>query len=130
MLTPEQKSKLEPLIHHEKYGKILIEVMKSWETTNPSKRIFGIRLAKNLKNWEVDPLYDNRCCLIGAALSGKRTNMASYCKSISDNYSVLHNDTENLVNGFDQNCSLYSLRSSEAYIFGSQVSEIIFGKVS
>lgn len=128
MLTPDQKEKLELLTHHEKYGKLLIEAIKSWETTNPSKRIFGIKLAKNFENWEIDSFYDDRCCLIGAALSGKKANMSSFVKSIVDNYSILYAETENLINGFDQIDS-NSFCSSGAYDFGKQVSEIIFGKM-
>lgn len=126
MLTPEQKSKLEPLIHHEKYGKILIEAMKSWEKTNPVRRCFGIEL-KESNTWGLNKFPRKWCCLIGAALLDKQSNVNHYVKSAADIYSVFLNEIENLIGGFDQNSPSCS---SDAYDFGRQVSEIIFGKVS
>lgn len=123
MLTPEQKSKLELLTHHEKYGKILIEAIKSWELSKPMRRLFGIRFADT---WKLEPFSNNCCCLIGAALLYKPANVNNYCQSITDNFSISVNETENLINGFDQN---HSFCSSEAYNFGRQVSEIIFGEI-
>lgn len=123
MLTPEQKSKLEPLTHHEKYGKILIEAMRSWETTKPARRIFGIKFSYT---WQLEPFSNQNCCLIGAALLYKKANVNSYCESFEDTYLVSSHETENLISGFDQS---HSFSSSEAYDFGRQVSEIIFGEI-
>ena len=129
MLTPEQKSKLEPLTHHEKYGKILIEAMKSWETIRPERRCFGIDL-KESNIWELykfaNEFANECCCLIGAALLDKKSNVNHYVVSAVDIYSVLPNEIENLIGGFDQDSSF---SSSEAYDFGLQVSEIIFGEI-
>lgn len=126
MLTPEQKFKLEPLTHHKKYGKILIEAMKSWETTKPTRRCFGIDLTKSNDTWRLCKFSNKCCCLIGASLLDKKSNVNHFVRSAVEIYSVFPNEIENLISGFDQN---YSFCSSEAYDFGRQISEIIFGKI-
>lgn len=129
MLTQDQKLKLEPLTHHEKYGKLLIEAMRSWETIRPERRCFGIDL-KESNTWGlykfVNKFANKCCCLIGAALLDKKSNVNHYVASAVDIYSVLPNEIENLIGGFDQDSSF---SSSEAYDFGRQVSEIIFGEI-
>lgn len=119
MLTPEQKSKLEPLTHHEKYGKILIEAIKSWEKTIPTRHMFGIKFENN---WKLEPFAHKCCCLIGAALLDKKAVVNNFSKSIAYTYQITEYESDQLIAGFDQNT--YS--NSEAFRFGKSISKIIF----
>jgi len=120
MLTQEQKDQLEPLTKHEKFGKLLIEAIKTWETIKPSRRIWG--LLKNKNVWELSS--NNCCCLIGAALIGKESKVDNYISSTSDNYELSFDVIEDLVSGFDK--SIYDT-GSEACNFGKAVSDIVIG---
>ena len=120
MLTEIQKSKLEPLTHHEKYGKLLIDAMKTWETIHPKQREFGVFRGKDSK-WEAD--YETGCCLIGAAIAGKDSQDDRFAV-ITKSFSFEEKDIWVLSDGFD----VHSNDESEAWLFGKTVSDIVFGK--
>lgn len=119
MLTQDQKLKLEPLTHHEKYGKLLIDAMKTWENFYPKQREFGVFRGKESK-WEA---YENGCCLIGAAIVGKDSHY-DRCTAVMKSFLFEEKDIWTLTNGFDGHCD----NESEAWLFGKTVSDIVFGK--
>lgn len=118
MLTENQKSKLEPLTHHEKYGKLLFDAIKTWETIHPKQREFGVFRGKDSK-WEADS--EIGCCLIGAAITGKDSTMLI---EVSEYFPIEQKDMWRLSDGFDD----HSNNESEAWLFGKTVSDIVFGK--
>jgi hypothetical protein len=122
MLTKNQKSKLEPLTHHEKYGKLLADAIKTWETVHPKQREFGVFRGTDSK-WETDS--EIGCCLLGAAVAGKdsRNNMFM---SLIKSFSLEEKDIWPISDGFDG----HSDDKSEAWLFGKTVSDIVFGKIS
>ena len=120
MLTEIQKLKLEPLTHHEKYGKLLINAMKTWETIHPKQREFGVFRGKDSK-WEADS--EIGCCLIGAAITGKNSRHERICTAIKY-FSLDRKDMWSLSDGFDD----HSTNDSEAWLFGKTVSDILFEK--
>ncbi len=129
MLTQDQKSKLKSLTCHEKYGKLLIEAMKTWETTHPKQRAFGVVRGKDEK-WEVnygewETNYEVGCCLIGAAIVGKKSVYDTALEvAIAEFFLFDKKDTWVLSDGFDG----HSNDESEAWFFGKNVSDILFMK--
>jgi hypothetical protein len=119
MLTQTQKDKLGPLTKHEKYGKLLIDAMKTWETIHPKQREFGVFRGKDSK-WEADS--EIGCCLIGAAIAGKDSNMLIEVSV----FSIEQKEMWVLSDGFDD----HSNNESEAWLFGKTVSDIVFEKES
>lgn len=120
MLTENQKLKLEPLTHHEKFGKLLIDAMKTWETIHPKQREFGVFRGKDSK-WEA--YCETGCCLIGAAVSGKNSKH-EIIVAIMREYELDKRIIWVLSDGFDS----HSNDESEAWLFGKTVSDIVFGK--
>jgi len=120
MLTQDQKSKLEPLTKHEKFGKLLIEAIKTWEVIHPKQREFGVFKGKEFK-WEADS--ETGCCLIGAAITGKDSRHERICTA-TDCFSLDRKDLWALSDGFDD----HSIDESEACLFGKTVSDIVFEK--
>jgi hypothetical protein len=126
MLTPEQKSKLEPLTHHEKYGKLLIEAMKTWETTTPKQKTWGVTRFDDkynlLDKWELRK-DSNECCLIGASMIEKSFTEYEIVESANDCFKL--DDTAwDLICGFDSFDDLEF--SNEANKFGRQVADMLF----
>ena len=116
MLTEDQKTQLESLTKHERYGQPLLDAMKTWETSSPKNYIFGL---KNYSvNWE---LCADCCCLVGASLVNKKRELDGIVDSVSEIFSLTNEEVWSLSNGFDRNlCS-----NDEAYAFGEQVAEIV-----
>lgn len=125
MLTQNQKDKLEPLTHHEKFGKLLIEAMKTWETATPKRKTWGATRFDDkynlLDKWELRK-YSNECCLIGASIIGKSTK-DGIVESANDCFK-LDNTAWDLICGFDSSDDWES--SNEAIKFGRQVADILF----
>lgn len=131
MLTQEQKDRLNLLTSHERYGQLLIDAMKTWETATPKQLTYGItRCVENHEagcfttKYDIDPCYDNCCCLIGGALVGKCSDDSSYRDSIMNIYNLSESEFESLIKGFDLDDEI----NNEAYRFGKSVSAIIFMK--
>ena len=120
MLTQNQKDKLEPLTNHEKYGKLLIDAIKTWETIHPKQREFGVFKGKDSK-WEADS--ETGCCLIGAAIAGKDSQDDRFLV-ITKSFLFEEKDIWPISDGFDG----HSNDESEAWLFGKTVSDIVFGK--
>lgn len=120
MLTQDRKLKLEPLTHHPKYGKLLIDAMKTWETIYPKQREFGVFRGKDSK-WEAD--YETGCCLIGAAIAEKDSQDDMFLV-VTKSFLFEEKDIWVLSDGFDN----HSNDESEAWLFGKTVSDIVFGK--
>lgn len=135
MLTQEQKNKLEPLTKHKRFGKLLIDAMKTWETAIPKQKTYGVtRWVENCEidtlsvSYTFDPNYNNCCCLIGGALLGKSSN-DGYVDSIINNFELVEFEIDCLIKGFDLNVEFEKeLNNNEAYRFGKSVSAIIFAK--
>lgn len=134
MLTPEQKSKLKPLTHHEQYGKLLLNAMKTWETTNPSRGTFGITDYKinddiSLESEKLDYfILDNgcKCCLIGASLLGRKS-FSGFNSALKEEYGLSSDEKIAIIDGFDAP-NAYSIYSDyDAFLFAKNVSEILFG---
>ena len=126
MLTQDQKEELEPFTKHEKFGKLLIEAMKTWETVDPRSG-FGIdRWESNgypLKFWKLDS-YNNGCCLLGASILGKDST-GSYIESVEKEFQIKREIAWDLSDGFEKcHCST----ETEASLFGEQVSDIVFNR--
>lgn len=124
MLTLEQKEKLEPLTHHEKYGKILIDAMKTWETVTPNTGIFGVRIISNTFTL----LNNSTCCLIGASLAGK-TAIESDDLSTESFKSLKLNEIVmwDIIRGFDSFRNQINIKS-EPFIFGRTVADIVLSE--
>jgi hypothetical protein len=120
MLTQTQKNKLEPLTKHEKFGKLLIDAMKTWEFIHPKQREFGVFRGKDSK-WEAD--FETGCCLIGAAITGK-DSLNDRFGTVMQSFSIDQKDMWRLSDGFDD----HSNNESEAWLFGKTVSDIVFEK--
>lgn len=125
MLTQEQKDLLEPLTRHEKYGKLLIDAMKTWEIGEPKRGTYGIAKTNNV--WEFGNAY-KRCCMVGASVIGKSGNN-SYLEEAMTTFNLSLFSVLDLARGFDDS-SQYSAylpgADFEAYQFGSKVSAILF----
>ena len=124
MLTQDQKDKLEPLTLHPRFGKLLKEAMKTWESATPKRATWGAtRFDDNcnlLDKWEV---MGDCCCLVGASMVGKALTEKDVIESTND-YFKLDGDAWDLVCGFD--CSDNLEFSHEAGKFGKQVADILF----
>lgn len=119
MLTQEQKDLLEPLTHHEKYGKLLSDAMKTWETAKPKMFTFGLEMGGG--EWKLDSF--NSCCFVGASLVIKNKKQELIIESVVEIFALSKSEVWALSDGFDRNptCS-----ESEAYIFANKVSSIVF----
>lgn len=134
MLTPEQKSKLEPLTRNERYGKLLLNAMKTWETTNPSRGTFGITDYKVnddvlLESEKLDYfILDNgcKCCLIGASLLGKKSR-SGFTSALEEEYELSFAEKVAMIDGFDAPNSNSVYFDYDAFLFAKNVSQIIFG---
>lgn len=126
MLTQDQKDKLEPLTLHSKFGKLLKEAMKTWESATPKRATWGAtRFDDNcnlLDKWELRK-NSNECCLVGASMVGKNLTENDIIES-ANNYFKLDGDAWDLVCGFD--CSDNLEFSHEAGKFGKKVTDILF----
>lgn len=126
MLTQNQKDKLEPLTRHEKFGKLLIEAMKTWESATPKQKTWGATRFDDkcnlLDKWKLRK-DSNECCLIGASVVEKSLTENDIVESAND-YFKLDNTAWDLVCGFDSSDDWES--SNEAIKFGRQVAEILF----
>jgi hypothetical protein len=134
MLTLEQKSKLKPLTNNERYGNLLLNAMKTWETTNPTRGTFGITDYKvnddvSLESEKLDYyILDNgcKCCLIGASLLGKKS-CSGFTSALEEEYGLSFAEKIAIIDGFDAP-NIYSVYSDhDAFLFAETVSEIIFG---
>lgn len=126
MLTQDQKDKLEPLTKHEKFGKLLIEAMKTWETATPKQKTWGATRFDDkynlLDKWKFrKDSYE--CCLIGAAMIEKSLTENDIVESAND-YFKLDDMAWDLICGFDS--PDYWEFSHEAGKFGKQVADILF----
>lgn len=125
MLTQDQKDKLESLTKHERYGKLLIDALISWETNNPKQKMYGVTRWNNeiKSNWEVRTDRDG-CCLVGASILGK-SESDSFIGEATYNFGLVISEILSLANGFDL---VDQTRSDDvnAYNFGKQVAEILF----
>ena len=134
MLTEEQKSKLEPLTQNERYGKLLLNAMKTWEESNPYRGTFGVADYKynydgqfKIEDSEHFTLDENRnCCLIGASLLGKKS-CSGIASALEEEYGLSFAEKIAIIDGFDapNRASIYS--DYDAFLFAKSVSEIIFG---
>lgn len=126
MLTQDQKDKLEPLTKHEKFGKLLIEAMKTWETATPKQKTWGAKRFDDkcnlLDKWELRK-DSNECCLIGAAMIEKSLTEYDIVES-ANNYFKLDDTAWDLICGFDSSDDLEF--SHDAGKFGKQVADILF----
>jgi hypothetical protein len=122
MLTKKQLKQLKPLIKHEKFGSILVEAIKGWKTTAPTKGTFGV--LHPYKIGQAFKSYNKECCLLGAACLNKRPNKSfeSIQQYIEDKFKISNSESRSLIQGFDQNFSGYT---DEAFNFGKQVSDIV-----
>lgn len=133
MLTQEQKSKLESLTYNERYGKLLLSAMKTWETTNPSRGTFGITDYKVTDDvlFETEKLdyyiLDNgcKCCLIGASLLGKKSR-SGFTSALEEEYELSFAEKVAIVDGFDAPNSVSFYSDYDAFLFAKSVSEILF----
>lgn len=133
MLTEIQKSKLEPLTHHPKYGKLLIDAMKTWDFTTPSQNTIGITRWESdrftddvipVYKWKIDEGYNNCCCLVGAFLLGKDSHHDVW-DSISISFNISRSNVRQLIDGFDG--VINSVDSNhEGYQFAKSVSQCLF----
>ena len=134
MLTQDQKSKLEPFTHDKRYGKLLLNSMKTWETTNPSRGTFGITDYKVnddvlLESEKLDYyILDNgcKCCLIGASLLGKKSR-SGFTSALEEEYDLSFAEKVAIIDGFDAPNSVSVYSDYDAFLFAKTVSEIIFG---
>ena len=134
MLTEEQKSKLKPLTCNERYGKLLLNAMKSWETTNPSRGTFGITDYKvndgvSLESEKLDYfILDNgcKCCLIGASLLGKKSR-SGFTSALEEEYELSFAEKIAIIDGFDAPNTVSVYSDYDAFLFAKNVSEILFG---
>lgn len=124
MLTQEQKDLLEPLTRHERYGKLLIDAMKTWEIAEPKKATYGVSRYNNdvQSNWEIISDY-NKCCLVGASIVGK-SEKDSRTEETMIAFDLSELEALSLAAGFDGYDEFNS--DFEAYRFGNQVSAILF----
>jgi len=127
MLTQTQKDKLEPLTNHPKFGKLLIEAMKTWEISTPKQKTWGTtRFDKHynlLNKWELMEDSNQCCCLIGASMVGKAMTENDIIASV-DKYFDLDSTAWDLVSGFDSSNDFEF--STDAGNFGKQVADILF----
>lgn len=125
MLTQEQKDLLEPLTHHERYGKLLIDAIKIWETANPKQKTYGVsRWNDDYQNkWELQTDYNN-CCLVGASVVGK-SEKNSCTEEVMTAFNLSMLEALSLARGFDES-DLYN-EDFSAYSFGKKVARILFG---
>ena len=126
MLTQDQKDKLEPLTLHPKFGKLLQEAMKTWETATPKQKTWGATRFDDkynlLDKWELRK-DSNECCLIGASMIEKSSTECDIVESVNDCFKL--DDTAwDLICGFDSSDNLEF--SNEAGKFGKQVADILF----
>lgn len=133
MLTEEQKIKLEPLTHHPKYGKLLIDAMKTWDFTTPSQNTIGITRWESdrfsddvipLYKWKIDESYNNCCCLVGASLLGKDSHH-NLKVSILISFDISRSDVKQLIDGFDGVIDFVD-SNHEGYKFAKLVSQCLF----
>ncbi len=126
MLTQNQKDKLELLTHHEKFGKLLIDAMKTWETATPKQKTWGITRYDDkynlLDKWEFRK-DSNECCLIGGSMINQALTKYDIVESAT-NYFKLDDTAWDLICGFDSSDDLEF--SNEAGKFGKQVADILF----
>lgn len=126
MLTQDQKDKLEPLTLHPRFGKLLKEAMKTWESATPKRATWGATRFDDkcnlLDKWELRK-NSNECCLVGASIIGKNLTENDIIES-ANNYFKLDGDAWDLVCGFD--CSDNLEFSHEAGKFGKKVTDILF----
>lgn len=124
MLTQEQKNKLEPLTKHERFGKLLIDAIKTWNNeARPTKGSYGVMST----NKDIYDFFhnDKSCCLIGASLYGKCIPYSDgYSFSIYKIYSVSDVEMNGIIHGFDSSVE-FSDFQSEAYKFGNDVAKIV-----
>jgi len=133
MLTPEQKAKLEPLMNNERYGNLLLNAMKTWETTNPTRGTFGITDYKanddvSLESEKLDYyiLYNGcKCCLIGASLLGKKS-CSGFTSALEEEYGLSFAEKIAIIDGFDAPGSISTYSDYNAFLFAKSVSEILF----
>jgi hypothetical protein len=121
MLTNKQ---LEQFINHPKFGKLLKSAIKNWKKFKPIKDQSGLRVDENQKF--VRDLNHAGCCLLGAALYGKKTNQISgktnsVIKDVSDKCNLGLQESEELINGFD----LLEYPNTEAGKFANAISKIV-----
>lgn len=125
MLNQSQKEKLRPFTLHLKFGKLLIEAMKVWETAIPYQGGYGITRWSNFVRYRFDDRNDNKCCLIGASLVNKSTSNCTMEDSVNEYFDIQYDETRALIHGFDEELnSVYG--DYEGYIFANQVAKIIF----
>lgn len=126
MLTQEQKDLLEPLIHHEKYGKLLQEAIKGWEEVSPKKNQYGLNHKSDkfeLLVVEDDP-ESTGCCLLGSAMLFKYSDKSSVFPSALRLFSELNeNSVSELMIGFDGDDMN---NETEAFKFGQKINNILF----
>lgn len=125
MLTQDQKDLLAPLTHHERYGKLLINAMKAWETTTPKQKRYGVSRWNGdaESEWQIEP-NNNGCCLIGASILGK-SESDTFLEEASISFQLTIAEVLSLAHGFD----MADIRWNDdtfAYDFGKQVAKIVF----
>lgn len=134
MLTEDQKSKLESLTHNERYGKLLLNAIKTWEITIPSRGTFGVLDYKVnddilLESEKLDHFIldkNCKCCLIGASLLGKKS-CSGFSSALEEEYGLSFAEKIAIIDGFDAP-NIYSIYSDyDAFLFAKNVSEILFG---
>jgi hypothetical protein len=126
MLTQEQKDLLEPLTHHQKFGKLLQEAIKGWEEVNPKKNQYGLNHKFNKFELLIreDDSESIGCCLLGSAMLFKYSDGSSVFSSVLQLFSKLNeNSVSELMIGFDGDDMN---NETEAYKFGKQINKILF----
>ena len=112
MLTQDQKNQLNPLTLHPKFGRLLTEAIKTWETMTPKQRTF------------CDDTMNN-CCLVGASVLNDyilSSNWKSAVTLASEKFTGY--EVVTVSDGFDNEPSY----EDEGYNFGKAVSDIVLGK--
>ncbi len=125
MLTLNQKEKLQPLILHPRFGKLLIDAIDTWEVTNPAKGDFGIIESPLNDLWILDSRSSKTCCLIGASLLNKTAYAGGFSNTAANYFSLPFEEIGNIIAGFDNGSISYG-RFPESYEFGKSVSNIVF----
>jgi hypothetical protein len=124
MLTQEQKVKLDPLTKHERYGKLLIDAMRTWEISKPEEGSYGVQRDTLGEAFDFDSP-DKHCCLLGAALYSKKSSESGYDAVIRDYFQIGSDEMGKLYQGFDNLNVINNYNYKEAFDFGQAVREIV-----
>lgn len=122
MLTQEQKDKLESFTKHSKFGKLLVDAIKTWEEINPAIEEYGTKVDYDKKLIVKDCV--NGCCLIGASVLNKISFDHSIDRTAQKYFELSTSDVEQIIAGFDDTYNNDKV-DSEAYRFARNIGRIV-----